>query len=263
MAAACRVWKAVLRSRIFLCGQAVSMLGDGLALLAVPLLVLQLSRSPMAAVLASLPGSVGLPGRRPSGRDHGGPAEPVARADLLRHPPGRDLPDPVRADRISLPSLPGRCWPWPSEPGPSPCSPTPRLAVTVRDVFAGPRLISANSWLESANQGGQIIGPGLAGLLAAAGLLHVSMLIDAITFGVSLATLAWVRRAPDASADSAFRPERRSTALGGLLLFLEQPSHPTVVDPAGGTATGAGELAHRQPRASRRACGSWPPPGCC
>ena len=31
-------------------------------------------------------------------------------------------------------------------------------------------------------------------MLAAAGLLHVSMLIDAMTFGVSLATLAWVRR---------------------------------------------------------------------
>jgi hypothetical protein len=49
----------VLRSRVFLGGQAVSMLGDGLAILAVPLLVLQLTRSPVAAVLASLPGSVG------------------------------------------------------------------------------------------------------------------------------------------------------------------------------------------------------------
>jgi len=49
----------VLRSRIFLAGQAVSMLGDGLALLAVPLLVLQLTRSPLAAVLAALPGSAG------------------------------------------------------------------------------------------------------------------------------------------------------------------------------------------------------------
>lgn len=35
------------------------MLGDGLALLAIPLLVLELTCSPMAAVLASLPGSVG------------------------------------------------------------------------------------------------------------------------------------------------------------------------------------------------------------
>jgi hypothetical protein len=33
--------------------------GDGLAILAVPLLVLQLTRSPVVAVFASLPGSVG------------------------------------------------------------------------------------------------------------------------------------------------------------------------------------------------------------
>ena len=49
----------VLRPQVFLAGQAVSMLGDGLALLAVPLLVLQVSRSPLLAVLASLPGSAG------------------------------------------------------------------------------------------------------------------------------------------------------------------------------------------------------------
>jgi hypothetical protein len=49
----------VPRSSVFLAGQAVSMLGDGLALLAVPLLVLQVSRSPLLAVLASLPGSAG------------------------------------------------------------------------------------------------------------------------------------------------------------------------------------------------------------
>jgi hypothetical protein len=49
----------MLRSRVFLGGQAVSMLIDGLAILAVPLLVLQLTGSPVAAVLASLPASAG------------------------------------------------------------------------------------------------------------------------------------------------------------------------------------------------------------
>ena len=39
-----------------------------------------------------------------------------------------------------------------------------------------------------------IIGPSAAGLLAAAGLLHGAMLIDALTFLVSLASLAGVRR---------------------------------------------------------------------
>ena len=45
----------VLRARIFLGGQAVSMLGDGLAALAIPLLVLQLTGSPVAAALAAAP----------------------------------------------------------------------------------------------------------------------------------------------------------------------------------------------------------------
>jgi predicted MFS family arabinose efflux permease len=67
------------------------------------------------------------------------------------------------------------------------------LTIAVRDVFAGQRLVSANSWLESANQAGLIIGPSVAGLLAVAGLLHVSMLIDAATFLVSLASLAGLR----------------------------------------------------------------------
>ena len=43
------------------------------------------------------------------------------------------------------------------------------LTIAVRDVFAGARLMTANSWLESADQMGQIIGPSAAGLLAAAG----------------------------------------------------------------------------------------------
>jgi hypothetical protein len=57
-----------LRSRVFLGGQAVSMLGDGLAILAIPLLVLRLTRSPVAAVLASLPGSVGYLAAGPPAR---------------------------------------------------------------------------------------------------------------------------------------------------------------------------------------------------
>ena len=49
----------MLRSPVFLGGQSVSMLGDGLAILAIPLTVLQLSRSPLLAVPASLPGGAG------------------------------------------------------------------------------------------------------------------------------------------------------------------------------------------------------------
>ena len=148
----------MLRSRVFLAGQAVSMLGDGLALLAVPLLVLELTRSPTVAVLASLPGSVGyLAAGFPAGvlADRLDPWWVLISGDVIR-----------ALIFLALFALTG-----------SPAVPVwlilalafaagvvtvffdTALAIAVRDVFAGPRLVAANSWLESANQGGQIIGP--------------------------------------------------------------------------------------------------------
>lgn len=73
--------------------------------------------------------------------------------------------------------------------------------------------MAANSWLEAANQGGQVIGPSVAGLLAATGLLRGTMLIDALTFLISLASLvalrggyrAAARTGPSASSLAALR----------------------------------------------------------
>ena len=79
------------------------------------------------------------------------------------------------------------------------------LTIAVRDVFAGTRLVTANSWLESANQTGQIIGPSAAGLLAAAGLLHLSMLIDALSFLVALASMLGSAGAYNGGRDPASR----------------------------------------------------------
>ena len=184
----------VLRSRVFLGGQAVSMLGDGLALLAIPLLVLQLTRSPVAAVLASLPGSIGyLAAGLPAGvlADRLDPWRVLIAGDVTR-----------AAIFLALFVLTGSraaaAWlilTLAFAAGAVTVFSDTALAIAVRDVFAGARLVTANSWLESANQVGQIIGPSVAGLLAAAGLLHISMLIDALSFLVALASLAAVRRA--------------------------------------------------------------------
>jgi len=169
------------------------MLGDGLAILAIPLLVLQQTRSPLAAVLASLPGSVGyLAAGLPAGvlADRVNPWLVLIASDVIRAliffalfvltgstavAPALILALAFAAGAVTVFS-------------------DTALTIAVRDVFTGPRLISANSWLESANQGGMIIGPSAAGLLAAAGLLPEAMLIDALTFLVSLASLAGVRR---------------------------------------------------------------------
>ena len=169
------------------------MLGDGLAILAIPLLVMQLTRSPLAAVLASLPGSVGyLAAGLPAGvlADRANPWLVLIAGDVIR-----------ALIFLALFLLTGSHTIAPSlilslafAAGAVTVFSDTALAIAVRDVFTGPRLVAANSWLESANQGGLIIGPGAAGLLAAAGLLHGAMLIDALTFLVSLASLAGVRR---------------------------------------------------------------------
>jgi hypothetical protein len=182
-----------VRQRIFLGGQAVSMLGDGLAVLAIPLLVLRVTSSPEAAVLASLPGSVGyLVAGIPAGvaADRLDPWLVLGASDVLRALIFGVLFLLTGARAVS---------PWlilslAFAAGAVTVFSDTALAIAVRDVFAGPSLVPANSWLESASQAGQIAGPGAAGLLAAAGLLHVSMLIDAATFLVSLVSLAAVRR---------------------------------------------------------------------
>ncbi len=127
------------RSRVFLGGQAVSMLGDGLAILAVPLLVLQLTRSPMAAVLASLPGSVGyLAAGLPAGvlADRVDPWLVLISGDIIR-----------ALIFLALFWLTGSCAPSPwlilglaFAAGVVTVFSDTALAIAVRDVFAGPRL---------------------------------------------------------------------------------------------------------------------------
>jgi len=177
------------------------MLGDGLALLAVPLLILQVSRSPLLAVLASLPGSAGyLAAGLPAGVlvDRLDPWHVLIAADVIRALIFGALFVLTGSGRAS----PAVILPLAFAAGVATVFADTALVIGVRDVFGGPGLIVANSWLESANQSGQIIGPTAAGLLAAAGLLHVSMLINAASFLVSLATLAVVRR-PGREADFA------------------------------------------------------------
>lgn len=182
----------VLRERTFLGGQAVSMLGDGLAILAIPLLIMQLTRSPLAAVLASLPGSVGyLAAGLPAGvlADRANPWLVLIACDVIRALIFLTLFLLTGAHTVA----PALILSLAFAAGAVTVFADTALAIAVRDVFTGPRLVAANSWLESASQGGLIIGPSVAGLLAGAGLLHGAMLIDALTFLVSLASLAAVR----------------------------------------------------------------------
>lgn len=183
----------MLRSRIFLSGQAVSMLGNGLASLAVPLLVLQLTRSPVFAVLASLPASVGyLVAGLPVGvlADRLDPWRLLVGADVTRTAVFLGLFVLTALHTRSVLAILALSF----VAGGATVFFDTALTITVRDLFTGRRLVQANSWLESANQTGLIVGPGVAGVLAATGLLHLAMLIDALTFVASLASLYALRR---------------------------------------------------------------------
>src|SRR5215467_6892222 len=207
----------MLRSRVFLGGQAVSMLGDGLAILAVPLLVLQLTGSPVAAVLASLPGSVGyLAAGLPAGVlvDRLDPWLVLISGDVIRALIFSALFLLTGSSQVPAWQILSLAF----AAGVVTVFSDTALAIAVRDVFTGRGLVSANSWLESANQAGQIAGPGAAGLLAAAGLLHVAMLIDALTFLVSLASLTGIPRrypaAPRTARSAGWRALRHDLAEG-------------------------------------------------
>ena len=209
------------RDRVFLGGQVISMAGDGLAVLAIPLLVLRLSSSPVAAVLAALPGSAGyLAAGLPAGvlADRLSPWLMLAAGDLTQAVIFVLLFALTAADGVATTPA------WlilalAFAAGVVTVFSDTALAILVRDTFTGPGLVSANSWLESANQAGLIIGPAVTGLLAAAGLLHISLLIDAATFVISLAALAGLRgryRAGPAPGPpgAAWRALRRELAEG-------------------------------------------------
>src|ERR1035441_8733304 len=192
----------VMRSRVFIGGQAVSMLGDGLAVLAIPLLVLRSTGSPVLAALASAPRSVGY---LAAGID---PWRVLVAADIVRASIFLGLFVLTGLHRMAV-------WPVLAlafTAGTATVFFETSLTIAVRDLFTGPRLQSANSSLEAANQSGQVLGPAIAGLLAAAGLLHVAVLIDAMTFIVSLASLATLRGAYRV----AHRPGRAAASWAAL-----------------------------------------------
>jgi MFS family permease len=180
------------------------MLGDGLAALAVPLLVLRLTGNPVLAALASAPRSIGyLAAGIPAGllADRIDPWRVLIGADVFRAAVFLGLFAVTGLHRSAV----GIVLVLASAGAATVFFET-SLAIAVRDVFTGSRLVTANSGLEAANQVGQVLGPGLAGLLAATGQLRLAMLIDALTFGVSWCSLVIFLRRASRSTHGAGRP---------------------------------------------------------
>jgi MFS family permease len=223
------------------------MLGDGLAALAVPLLVLQLTGNPVLAALASAPRSIGyLAAGIPAGllADRIDPCRVLIGADVFRAAAFLGLFAVTGLHRGAVAIvLVLAC-----SAGAATVFFETSLAIAVRDVFTGPRLMAANAWLEAANQVGQVLGPGAAGLLAAIGLLRLAMLIDAFTFGVSWCSLViFLRRAGrgmflgPAGRGMFLGPAGRGMFLGpaGRGMFLGRAGRGMFLGPAGRGSPGA------------------------
>jgi hypothetical protein len=178
---------------VFLSGQAVSVLGDGLAVLAIPLLVLDLTRNPLVSALSAASVTVGyLLVGLPAG-------VLVDRLDPWRVLMAMDAVRAALFAALYALSAAGLLTIWlvlAVALAAGACSVffESALTVVVKDLFAGPGLMTANSAIELASQLSLIAGPAIVGLLAVAGGTSLALLADAATFAVSLASLVTVTR---------------------------------------------------------------------
>src|SRR5580692_9140738 len=164
-------------SRVFLSGQAVSLLGDGLAVLAIPLLVLGLTRSPLISALSAASVTLGyLVVGLPAG-------VLVDRLDAWRVLVVTDAARAVAFAVLYLLWVTGAARLWvimtiALAAGAASVFFETALVIVVKDLFPGPGLIRANSALELASQAALVAGPAVVGVLAAAGELGAAMLAD-------------------------------------------------------------------------------------
>jgi MFS family permease len=178
---------------VFLSGQAVSLLGDGLAVLAVPLLVLDLSRSPLISALSAASVTVGyLVVGLPAGVlvDRMDAWRVLLVTDALRAALFAALFGFATAGVLTvwlvlvIAFAAGACSVFFQT----------ALVVVVKDLFPAAGLIRANSVLELASQVSLVVGPAVVGVLAAIGSIRLALLADALTFVVSLLSLLAVGR---------------------------------------------------------------------
>jgi predicted MFS family arabinose efflux permease len=197
-----RRWAA----RTFLGGQAVSLLGDSFAVLAIPLLVLEFSRNPVVSALSAASVTVGyLFVGLPAGVlvDRFDPWRTLMLMDAARAVLFLSLYSLGVADLLSvgvilaIAFLAGICHVFFET----------ALVVVVKDLFTGPGLIKANSGIEVATQLSLVLGPAAVGGLVALGNLNLALLVNALTFLASLASLTtvWRKRPRNGRPDTALR----------------------------------------------------------
>ena len=192
--------------RVFLAGQVTSIMGDGLALLAIPLLVLEMTGNPLLAALAAAARSAGY-------FVVGIPAGPLA--DRLDATQVVRVADTVRFVIFAVLGVlallhAGQVWIVLVLACVSACASVffdASLAILVQDLFPGERVLGANASIETASQLARVAGPALAALLASLAGICAALWADAATFLASLATVTTI-----AAGSRAARRARRGAA---------------------------------------------------
>ncbi|WP_084478279.1 MFS transporter [Nocardia jejuensis] len=175
-------------NRLFLLGQSTSLLGDGLAVLSVPLLVLQLTASPVLSALAAAPRVIGyLIAGLPAGPlvDHTNPWRVLLAADAVRM---------AVFVLMAMALVIGRCpvaaiLALAGVAGVATVFFETALAVAIRDIYTGTQLLRVNGFLETSGQLSLVLGPATVGVLIAAAGQQAALLTNAATFAISALTV--------------------------------------------------------------------------
>ncbi|MEC3920360.1 MFS transporter [Nocardia sp. CDC160] len=208
-------------SRTFLLGQAASLVGDGFAVLAVPLIVLRLTDNPVLAGIASAPRALGyLIAGLPAGPlvDRANPWKVLIAADFSRMTIFLLLSATMMLHICPVAAVLGLAV----FAGAAGVFFETALAVASRDLFEGEQLLRANAFLETSRQLSLILGPVALGLLAATIGIAAALLVNAATFAISLATVWRAASGIDALVTTIDRvPDSRSRGRRGWAAVRE------------------------------------------
>jgi MFS family permease len=198
--------------RLLWAGQTVSVVGDGLAVLAVPLIVLQLTGQPVAAALASTPRTVGylLAGLV------AGPV--VDRVDARRAMVVSDAVRTALFGVMAALAFAGELHVWEVlafafAGAAAGVFFETAYAIVVQDLLRPDALVAGNARLEMSNQLGLLIGPAIVGVLAATVGLPAALAVNAASYLVSIATLVALRtKVPAVASAAPLRADLRGIA---------------------------------------------------
>ncbi len=216
--------------RLFWAGQSVSALGDGLAMLAIPLLVLSLTHNPIFAALAATPRTVGFliaglyAGAVVDRRDC---RRVMIVMDTLRLAVFAAVALLAAARLLNVGELLAAAF----IAAIGTVFFSTAYAVLVRDLLAADQMLRGNARLELSTQVGTLTGPVVTGLLAATVGLPAVIWFNAASFAVSIATLLPLRRvvaapaAPDSPATpNVAQPSFATSIKEGLAFVWRTPA---------------------------------------